>query len=148
MIILLKMRYLYKADIQFFHRLLSDKIKRDGESPIPSFELADQGAIDALIDIPQRVHYDVEQYPTVESKAAIIFYTVNKGQIFGNGNKRMSTLCFGAFLHMNGKMLDVNPDELTQKALWLANTSAQKFQDIKKELESWTKEHVKDAPQP
>ena len=137
------MVYLSKADLQSIHASLSAKAKEDGD-PIPPFSLADQGDIDSLVNIPQRSFFGREQYPTLESKAAIIYYTINHKQIFRNGNKRMSTFCLLTFLAMNGKLLDVLDDDLTKKALWLANTSAGDFQDIKEELEVWIKEHIID----
>lgn len=91
---------------------------------------------------PRRVFEGQELYPTLAEKAAIIFYTVNKRQIFVNGNKRMSTACLLVFLGINGKQLDVSPDELTEKALWLANTSASEFQTIKAELADWIDSHL------
>lgn len=81
-------------------------------------------------------------YPTIEEKAAIIFYTVNKRQIFLNGNKRMSTLCLLVFLGINDMMLSVTEDELTAKALWLANTASLEFPEVKQGLVEWIREHL------
>lgn len=96
---------------------------------------------------PQQSFYGREAYPTLEEKAAILFYTVNKKQIFLNGNKRMSTLCLLVFLGINGKTLDVSSDELTAKALWLANTESLEFPTIKEDLVNWIHQHVETAPE-
>jgi hypothetical protein len=40
-------------------------------------------------------------------------------------------------------MLDVNPDELTQKALWLANTESLDFPSIKDGLAEWVRDHMR-----
>ena len=81
-------------------------------------------------------------YPTIEEKAAILFYTINKRQTFLNGNKRMSTLSLLVFLGINGSTLTVSPDEMTEKALWLANTPSLEFPAIKKNLTSWIRDNL------
>lgn len=137
------MRYLNKKDIEILHKELSEWANHQGE-PIPSFTLANEGDIDALVNIPQREFYGTEAYPTLAEKAGIIFYTVNKRQIFLNGNKRMSTLCLLVFLGINGKGLNVTPDRLTEKALWLANTASVDFPQIKAELIGWIESNLRD----
>jgi death-on-curing protein len=136
-------QYLTKEDIELIHSILSEKFESEGE-PIPSFRLADTKKIEVLVNAPQRSFFGAEAYPTIFHKAAILFYSVNKGQIFPNGNKRMSTVCLLVFLALNGKSLDVEPDELTKKALELAKTESGKFQEVKEELVQWLKSHSKD----
>ncbi len=138
-------RYLDSDAIEALHSALCEWAKRSGE-PVPSFAYADKKAIDALVHTPQQSFGGHEAYPTLEEKAAILFYTINKRQIFANGNKRMSTLCLLVFLGMNERMLNVSPDELTEKALWLAQTSSLEFQEIKKELVSWIRAHMGKIP--
>jgi death-on-curing protein len=138
-------RYLNREGVERIHAALSKWADRQGE-PIPSFALAKEGDIDALVAAPRHMFYGQEAYPTLAEKAAIVFYTVNKRQIFLNGNKRMSTLCLLVFLGLNGKDLGVTPDELTAKALWLANTSSLDFPAIKAELTEWIGSHLRDIP--
>ena len=139
--------YLDKDDYRALHAYLAERSLQDGE-PIPPFEHAGEGDLDALIKTPQASYFGQEVYPTLEEKAAIILYTINKKQIFLNGNKRMSTLSLLVFLGINGKMLGVTPDALTAKALWLANTTSLEFPAIKEDLVRWIRDHVKDVPFP
>ncbi|HZS53846.1 MAG TPA: type II toxin-antitoxin system death-on-curing family toxin [Bryobacteraceae bacterium] len=138
-------RYLDKRDIETLHRTLAEWAV-DTNDPIPPFTLVREGDIEALVAAPQHRFFGTEAYPTLEEKAAIIFYTVNKRQIFLNGNKRMSTLCLLVFLGINGKGLSVSSDELTKKALWLANTASLEFPQIKQELVAWIRGHLVDVP--
>lgn len=135
-------RYLTKADIELIHRSLAEKVVRDGE-PIPPFSRANHDDIDALLQAPRQSFFGREAYPTIEEKAAIIFYTINKRQIFLNGNKRMSTACLAVFLLINDHKLVIDSDELTAKALWLANTASLDFPLIKQDLVLWLTEHVR-----
>src|SRR5689334_12984377 len=111
--------YLDRDDIEHIHSIVSERWKEDGE-PIPEFTTANEGNLDALVKLPKSNYFGVEQYPSLESKAAIIFYTLNKKHLFLNGNKRMSVACLIIFLFINMKNLTVSQDEMTKKALELA----------------------------
>src|SRR5258708_22562810 len=137
-------RYLKKKKLGAFHEAFAGWRKKQGE-PVPPFKHANLHDIDALVSTPRQKFFGQEAYPSIAEKAAIIFYTVNKKQIFLNGNKRMSTLCMLVFLGINSKKLAVSPDELTAKALWLANTSSLEFPEIKEQLVDWIQSHLKDA---
>jgi death-on-curing family protein len=137
-------KYFNLEDIELIHSLVSKQWAIDGE-PIPPFSTAHSDNLDALIKLPQSDYFGVEQYPSLESKAAIIFYTLNKKHLFLNGNKRMSVACLIIFLFINKKDLNVEQNDLTDKALWLAQTSYNhNFDEIKENIENWLKEKVID----
>lgn len=138
-----RFQYLDKEDLISLHGYLAEQAKGSGE-PIPSFPHTKSADIDALILAPQQAFGGRELYPTLEEKAAILFYTINKRQIFLNGNKRMSTLCLLVFLGINGKQLKVSPDALTEKALWLANTASLEFPSIKLQITGWIVENLEE----
>ncbi len=49
--------------------------------------------------------------------------------------------CLSIFLIINGRQLTASPDELTEKALWLAETTPHEdFDQIKMELIKWIEE--------
>lgn len=140
--------YLENDDIRLIHSLVSDQWKEDGE-PIPPFTTANSHNLDALIKTPKSDYFGVEQYPTLESKAAIIFYTLNKKHLFLNGNKRLSVACLLIFLFINGKRLQTEPGEMTEKALGLAKTTHESdFGVIKNELETWIHDRLVDFELP
>lgn len=140
--------YLDRAGIEAIHASLSAWALQRGDEPIPPLSHTSRGDIEALVSVPQQRFFGVDAYPTIEEKAAIIFYTINKRQIFLNGNKRMSTLGLLVFLGINRKMLNVSADELTEKALWLAKSSALDFPAIKVNLAAWIRAHLVDSPPP
>jgi len=138
----LPVNYLTVESLRSIHQVVASRWEEEGE-PIPPFESASEANLDALIKLPQSSYFSEEQYPTLESKAAIIFYTLNKKHLFTNGNKRMSVMCLSVFLLLNGRTLTVRPEELTEKAIWLAKTSHNHdFQEIKAGLEAWIKENT------
>ena len=75
----------------------------------------------------------IRHHPTLEAKAAILFYKINKGHIFPNGNKRISLACLFIFLASNGYELSITEDEATTKALEVAQSDPKKFDNVKKE---------------
>jgi death-on-curing protein len=142
----LRIQYFELSDIKIIHSIISEKFREAGE-PIPLFELAKKDKLDALVNGPKHSFVGFDAYPTLYEKAAIIFYSINKDQIFVNGNKRMSTACLVIFLAINNKDLNVNPDELTQKALEISQTNAEDFQRIKVGLVNWIQENTIDMEQ-
>lgn len=114
------------------------------DEPIPPFSEVNLHQIENLVLIPQQTFSGSELYPTLESKAAILFYKINKGHIFPNGNKRLSLGILFMFLEENNMQLSITTDEATQKALELANTRAEDFEIVKIELENWIRKNLKD----
>jgi death-on-curing protein len=135
-------RYLTKQDIADIHAKLAAKVAFDGDEPLPDFRYAKQDDIDALVAAPRQRFFDRDAYASLEEKAAIVFYTVNRRHIFPNGNKRMSALCLLTFLLINEASLDVSSAEMTEKALWLATVESLEFPAIKAELVSWIADHL------
>ena len=137
--------YFDLESIEIIHKIISERWKEEGE-PIPPFSTANKDNLDALVKIPKSNYFGFEQYPTLESKAAIIFYTLNKKHLFLNGNKRISVACLAIFLFINNKILVASEDEITEKALWLAKTTHEhNFEEIKEDLNEWIRSNIKDV---
>ena len=136
-------RHLSKIDITNIYSVLFDRFKEIGE-PIPPFSQVNEKEIENLVVIPQTKHFGEEQYPTLELKAAILFYKINKGHIFPNGNKRLSLACLFVFLDVNNKRLEITEDEATTKAIEIAKSDPKDFDNVKKELELWIKTNLRD----
>jgi death-on-curing protein len=135
--------YLTTEFIKQIHATLAKRFESIGE-PIPPLNKSHEHEIENLVLLPQQTFSGIELYPTLESKAAILFYKVNKSQIFPNGNKRLSLALLLIFLRINGYGLFITEDEATQKALWLANSPAEDFEKVKKEVEDWITINLKE----
>ena len=138
-------RHLDSEDIRLLHTALAEWSLQHGDEPVPPITPTAARAIEALAWIPKQQFEGKELYPSIEEKAAILFYSINKQQIFTNGNKRMSTLCLLVFLTINDRRLTVTDDELTAKALSLAQTSSMEFPRIKEELTGWIRDHLQNT---
>jgi|SRR3989344_9606239 len=136
-------RHLSKTDITDIYLVLFDRFKEIGE-PIPPFAQVNAKEIENLVVIPQTRHFGEEQYSTIESKATILFYKINKGHIFPNGNKRISLACLFVFLEINNKRLEITEDEATTKAIEVANSDPRNFDIVKEGLELWIRTNLKE----
>ncbi|MEK7128406.1 MAG: type II toxin-antitoxin system death-on-curing family toxin [Patescibacteria group bacterium] len=136
-------RHLSKTDITNIYLVLFNRFKEIGE-PIPHFTRVNEKEIENLVVIPQTKHFGEEQYPTIESKATILFYKINKGHVFPNGNKRISLACLLVFLEVNNKKLEITEDEATAKAIEIANSDPRNFDKVKEELEGWIKNNLRE----
>src|SRR3989338_10123656 len=136
-------RHLAKEDIATIYIELFDRFNEIGEQ-IPPFKQVNKKEIENLSIIPQTKHFGEEQYPTIESKAAILFYKINKGHIFPNANKRISLACLFVFLEINNKQLEITANEATDKAIEIANSDSRDFENTKEELELWIKTNLRE----
>lgn len=137
-----QIKHLSVEDITTIYSVLFERFKEIGE-PIPPFEQVNRDEIKNLVVIPQTKHFNEEQYPTLEAKAAILFYKINKGHIFPNGNKRISLACLFVFLASNGYELAITEDEATEKALEVAQSNPQDFHTVKEQLEKWIRKYLR-----
>lgn len=139
-----KIEHLSFNDIRIMYEVLFERFREIGE-PIPPWEHVNKRNVEHLAELPAMSLFGDEIYPTLESKAAEMMYKINKGHIFPNGNKRMSVACVFLFLLLNGKILNVSPDDARDKALNLAQSDAQDFELVKKDLRQWIVDHIEDA---
>lgn len=139
-----KINYLSFENIKLIYEEFS-RVSKKMDEPVPDWQLVNESEVRNLSILPQTIFYGTEQYPTFLSKAAILFYKINKGHVFPNGNKRMSVICLASFLFINGKKLSATSEEARDKALELANSDAKHFDSVKIELENWIREHITDG---
>jgi prophage maintenance system killer protein len=95
----------------------------------------------SAIDQIYQTFGDIECYPTVEEKAAMLLYLIVKNHAFLDGNKRIAASCFLYFLGKN-KLLykdnkaTVGNDALFSLTLLVANSKPNEMQVIKQVIVS------------
>lgn len=137
----LKINYLTFEQIKVVYDLFFDGFKEMDE-PIPHWSYVDKRNINHLVEIPKISFENIELYTSLEEKAAEIFYFINKGHIFPNGNKRFSIAFTTTFLIINNYKFIVNFDEMTRKALEIAQSNPGDFKKVKENLARWIKENM------
>ncbi len=81
--------------------------------------------VNALLSAEQQPYqhcFGEELYPTLEQKAAYLFFHLTTSHIFENGNKRTAVLALDAFLLLNEHMLLLTNDEVRDLAQSVAES--------------------------
>lgn len=102
-------------------------------------KLKDGGFDSALHQIMQGFG-DVEVYPSIEEKAAMLLYLIVKNHAFVDGNKRIAAACFLLFLDKNGLLFTsanksiISNEALASLTLFVASSKAEEMETVKKLL--------------
>ncbi len=106
--------------------MLHDKLlKATGGLP----GLRDRGLLESAVFGINASFEEVEQYPTVEEKAARLCYALISNHAFVDGNKRVGVLAMLMTLRLNGVVLQYTQQELIDLGLGIA-TSNEAYQNI------------------
>lgn len=83
--------------------------------------LRDRGLLESAVFGVNASFEEVEQYPTVEEKAARLAYALISNHAFVDGNKRVGVLAMLMTLHLNGVALQYTQQELIDLGLEAAS---------------------------
>jgi hypothetical protein len=66
--------------------------------PIPAFDTRFAGRLEACLETPRQTFDNQPLYPTLNDRAAILFYLLNKNHPFANGKKHCAHGPLGVFV--------------------------------------------------
>ena len=89
----------------------------------------DEGLLESALNNSYGVYFGLENYPTVEEKAARLAYSLTKNHPFLDGNKRIGVLIMLVFLEINKMELTYSDEQLTDLGLKIA-ASLKSYEDI------------------
>ncbi len=114
-------------NLEFIKRLVDHLRDLNDESTedIPPFETRYPDRLESILEQIQSEIFGRELYPGLTTKAARLFYLMNKGHPFLNGNKRIATATLYFFLKANLKEFKANRF-LSEVELMALNTSISK----------------------
>lgn len=136
--------YLDEEEMEAVCHRLAVKHLDQHDDPIPPFSEHDPQLLESALNLPRATFGGQELYPTLEKKAAALYYSLVKNHAFPNGNKRLATTALLVFLYVNnGQWLDVSPDELAEKTIEVATSDAADHEKVLNELQRWISEHLK-----
>jgi len=101
------------------------KLAREGfsfDEPIPDFSTRFPNALESCLAVPFQKFSGKSLYPTLISKAAMLFYLLIKNHPFQNGNKRIAMTTLFVFLYRNEKWIKVDTQELYNFTVWVAQS--------------------------
>ena len=93
--------------------------------------------LDSALHAPQAGHSDVDLYPTLVEKAAIVCIRIAGNHPLPDGNKRLAWLAMVMFLELNDVTLHVREDEAVETMLAVASG----LHDLGT-LANWIERHV------
>lgn len=93
--------------------------------PMTAYHEHDLPLLESALANPRQSYGGKELYPTLQEKAAILYYGLIKNHPFKNGNKRAATATFLVFLHINDRWIigdSKNEDFLISLAIRVAKS--------------------------
>ena len=106
------MIYLSAEQVLFLHdRLIKETGGEHG--------VRDLGGLESALARPQAAFGDIEFYPDILTKAAVLMDGLTRNHAFIDGNKRISISTAVLFLQVNGYRLTASNPELEQFAIYV-----------------------------
>ena len=135
------MRDLTVKDVEFVAFSLAQELLAFNE-PIPDFSSRYPNRLESSLAAPFLSFGGKSLYPTLISKAAILFYLMIKNHPFQNGNKRIATTTLLVFLLRNNKWLEMDPENLYQFTVWIASSPPKEKDSVVKAVESFLQKYL------
>ena len=128
------MRYLTLAEVLYLHFRVTEQSGGAGG-------VRDLGGVESAVAQPKMTFEGDELYPTIESKATALCFSLVMNHPFVDGNKRIGHAAMETFLVMNGYQLTADVDEAEKAILTLAAG------DLSREdLLEWVTSHIQRLP--
>ena len=128
------MRYLTLGEVLDLHRRI---IEQSGGA----VGVRELGGVESAVAQPQMTFGGEELYPTIESKATALCFSLIMNHPFVDGNKRIGHAAMETFLVMNGYEIATNIDEAEKIILTLAAGELSR-----EELLEWVTSHIRRLP--
>jgi len=114
--------------------------------PIPDFATRYPNVLESCVLTPFQRFAGKSLYPTMLSKASILFYLMIKNHPFQNGNKRVAIATLLVFLHENRKWLKVDDQEFYNFTVWVAQSPAPAKEQVVEAIQNFLSRHLTAAP--
>jgi death on curing protein len=82
--------------------------------------LINPGSLEWVLEAIQHPFFNLDPYPTIAQKAAILVWIINGEYVFYDGNKRTGMFAAILFLKINGYRLDSTSAQIMEIALRVA----------------------------
>ena len=128
------MRYLTLAEVLDLHRRV---IAQSGGAE----GVRELGAVESAVAQPQMMFGGKQLYPTIESKATAMCFSLVMNHPFVDGNKRIGHAAMETFLVINGYELTTDIGDAEKTILALAASDL-----TREELLEWITSHIRRLP--
>jgi death-on-curing family protein len=114
------------------------------DEPIPVFSTRSPNVLESCLETPFQKFFGQVPYPSLVSKASMLFYMLIKNHPFQNGNKRIAVTTLMVFLLKNGKQLKVELSTLHKFTIWIAKSRSKEKGFYIMAIEQFIKKNLKD----
>jgi death-on-curing family protein len=121
-------------------KLAREKLSFD--EPIPDFSSRFPNVLESCLATPFQSFSGTSLYPSLVSRAAILFYLLIKNHPFQNGNKRVAMTTLFVFLYRNKKWVEVDTQELYNFTVWVAQSPRTVKDETVMAIEKFLKAHL------
>lgn len=121
-------------------KLAREKLSFD--EPIPDFSSRFPNVLESCLATPFQSFSGKSLYPSLVSRAAILFYLLIKNHPFQNGNKRVAMTTLFVFLYRNKKWVEVDTQELHNFTVWVAQSPRTVKDETVMAIERFLKAHL------
>ncbi len=112
--------------------------------PIPDFTTRYPHILESCLAVPFQRFSRKALYPSMISKASILLYLMIKNHPFQNGNKRIAITMLFVFLHKNNKWLVLDPKELYNFTVWIAQSPSKLKDSVVAGIEQFIRTYLVD----
>ena len=138
-----KIKILTVRDVEYIAFVLARE-KLSFDEPIPDFSTRYPNILESCLAAPFQTFARKYLYPSLISKAAILFYLMNKNHPFQNGNKRIAITTLLVFLYGNQKWLKVHTQVFYNFAVWIASSPPDTKNAVIQAIEEFIKKYIVD----
>ena len=115
--------------------------------PIPDFSTRFPNALESCLEQPFQKAFGKTLYPSLTSKAAILFYLMIKNHPFQNGNKRLAITTTLLFINGYNKWMQSDLKELYNLTQWVAGSNPLHKDFVLSAVERFFKKHIIPFPE-
>jgi death-on-curing protein len=135
------MRQITIKEVEYIaFRLAKEHLSFD--EPIPDFTTRFPNTLESCLLTPFQKFSSKALYPSLISKASMLFYLMIKNHPFQNGNKRIAITTLLVFLQNNGKWLKADIQIFYNFTVWVAQSPAEFKDEVVSAIEKFIQTHL------
>lgn len=135
------MKIITIAEVEYLAFTLAKELLSFNE-PIPDFSTRFPNILESCLLTPFQSFGKKYLYKGLVPKAGVLFYLIIKNHPFQNGNKRIAMTTLFTFLYLNKKWLKVDPQELYNFTVWVAQSPPKLKNETVSAIEKFIKSYI------
>jgi death-on-curing protein len=130
-----------KEELEYVAGLFTEYM-RENDGSSSEYEVRSSGKLDSSITQPFQKISGNDLYPTLVSRASMLYYLCIKNHPFEDGNKRMGIFVLLIYLAKNGYWLDCNEEELFDITVYTAGSDVKDMEEVRGRIERFVEENM------